>query len=198
MENETGLEKIYELIENFEFDQLTEFEKAVVLKHITKEEYLQQRQTILDTKALFSKLNVEEENRENGSIRILRYPIELYKVAASIIVIAGIGFLLSKNIHVSVPERITMVDTVYINRIDTLFITKSDTIDVIKERIIYKETRQPAADYATPFSSKEQYRPETDCNVDLCPDDISKFQMVKSKGNISHDKALSKFTATIN
>lgn len=199
MENEKGLERIYEFIENYNFDELSEFEKEIVFRHISEDEYTNMRITITDTKNLFEKLPIESgQSQKNKLGTLFRHPVELYKVAASIVLLVGIGFVLTKAISTQDSGLISMVDTVYVKQIDTLIIEKWDTMEVVKEKVVYREKPEKETKSAYIKITLEETNTTTDCSKNLCPDDIATINKVKANGSISRDTVLSDFIVSIN
>ena len=92
MKENKALERIYELIENYDFNDLSDFERSLVLKHISEKEYRSMRLTIVDTRNLFDKLPVDSKNFQPRTMKkLLNYSVELYKFAAAIIIFIGLG-----------------------------------------------------------------------------------------------------------
>ena len=56
MEQDKDLQRIYDLIEWYDFEELEESEKSFVCRHISEDEYNSMRSTLSDTKEFFSKV----------------------------------------------------------------------------------------------------------------------------------------------
>lgn len=197
METDKGLERVYELIESFDFNGLTEFEKSIVLSYISEKEFTDMRNTISDTKDLFDKLPLETSNENTGLKRIIKYPIQLYKVAAVILLIVVLGIAVLNSVPKDEKGRFAQVDTVYVDRFDTIIVEKINTVEVVKEKLVYREnsvqTNQESVDIELASNNSQN----TDCEIDLCPEDIEKFRTIKSSGSILQDSALSDFIVSI-
>lgn len=198
METDKGLERLYELIESYEFNELTDFEKDIVLKHISETEYTNIRNTISETKDLFEKIPMETSQKSLGIKRIINYPIQLYKVAAAILLFVVLGIAISKSVPEGEKEMFAQVDTVFVDRLDTIIVEKTNTVEVVKEKIVFRE--KPVQKNKEPIdielASISTQKP--DCEIDLCPEDMEKFRKVKASGSVLQDSALSDFLVSIN
>ena len=58
MENEKDLQRLYDLIELYDFEELQEREKSFIRRHISEDEYKSMRSTLKDTKELFVRLHL--------------------------------------------------------------------------------------------------------------------------------------------
>jgi hypothetical protein len=200
MEKENELARIYDLIEQFDFEDLPENEKSFILQQISIIEYNDMRSTIVDTKRLFSKYPDFEV--EKGNFLLLKktamIPIELYKVAAAILLFIGIGVAISKFHPVNNKALLAMVDTVYIDRTDTMIIKITDTLELVNEKIVYKDihTKKNFGDQTNNVILSESL--PIDCSKNICPTDISLMSKLKTKGSFSNDTMLKDFIVTLN
>lgn len=185
--------EIYDLIEQFDFDQLTEQQKSKVMEQVSEEEYRSMRETIVATNAFFenSPLNTEiPPLRSDSKIRVLAHKsIPLYQVAASVAVIIGLfGFFVLQQ--PTTNEKIVAIhDTVTRHTRDTVYRTIVDTIHHIKEQIVYVSMPQPT------IALSDNYH--TNCDVALCATDIDKFGQTGSNGAIAHDSMWKNYVARI-
>jgi hypothetical protein len=199
MKREQAIEKIYELIEQFDIDELSENEKSFVLKHISYAEYLTMRSTIVDTNELFSKFPGSAQKDKGLSLKKLAvYPVALYKIAVAIILLIGIGFLLRKNQLFSEKELLAVADTIYIEKNDTVVLEKTETIEVIKTKIVYKDLLgdQNLINQSETLIAAENY--QRDCSREICPDDMIVLSRIQTKGDFSEDSTLTDFIVTMN
>ncbi len=199
MKKEQAMEKIYDLVEQFDFEELSEIDKSFVLKHISYAEYATIRSTISDTNGLFSKNPVSPQKGKGFSLKKLAvYPVELYKIAAAILLILGIAFLISKNQSTSKKELITLIDTVFIEKTDTVVFEKTNTIEVVKTKIVYKDllADQNLISQSENAIMAEKY--QRDCSKEFCPDDMMALSKIKTKGNFSNDSTLTDFIVSLN
>ncbi|MBN2892492.1 MAG: hypothetical protein JXL97_11540 [Bacteroidales bacterium] len=199
MSNEKSIEQIYELIELFDYEELTQKQKEFVLLHITRKEYENMRSTIADTKELFAKYPETIKTKGKSSFKkILTFPLELYKVAAIVIILFGIGVLFSKMNSTTNQTNIFSNDTVFMTIIDTLFIEKIDTVEIVKNQIVYKNKEQKTNNFQedSPIYAEYNYPKINEFNVN--PDDIDVINKLKTNGNLSQDSALSDFVVTVN
>ena len=93
-------EKIFDLLESKSFDQLTENEKELVLRTISKDEYGELRNCIGDFLEADQAIEDPKLQRTGpakssiGLLEIAKYPIPLYKVAAGFLLLIGIFSIL--------------------------------------------------------------------------------------------------------
>jgi hypothetical protein len=191
MEKEKDLKKVYDLIEKYDFNELQESEKSFVRQHISVNEYNKMRSTLKDTKDLFRKLSEPvTHKRHNSFSRIARYPVELYKLAAIILLLLAIGIIFTKVRTVEPQELLAIIDTVYLE--------KTDTIEIIKETIVYKNL-PVNHNLITPANNilvTTYYK--NDCSYEFCPDDMESFLRTKYKGDFSNDFDLADFIVSTN
>jgi hypothetical protein len=134
------MEKIYEFLEKSDFTELSEKDRTYVLMSMTEAEYNNLRSTLKDTEILFSQsldsepdgavyasLIGRKENK-NRIFRILRYPVQFYKVAATIIVLTGLfSFIHFSNLHEQYNDSLSH-DTIYVYKTDTVSSRIADTL----------------------------------------------------------------------
>lgn len=103
--NELIEQKLYELMENFSFEDLSAVEKEFIENHFSKEEFIAQRGMMKELEALesaayvhkipTSKVDAPTPNKESNSIFKLKIPV--YTAAASIILAIALTTFLSTN-----------------------------------------------------------------------------------------------------
>jgi hypothetical protein len=207
MNTEQGNERIYELLEKYDFSELNNIDRAFVLNCMTEQEYNSMRKTIADTADYFSQAEEpflsnsifkSQENKAvqtNAFTKILKMPVELYKVAASIAVILAI-FLSFQHFKSSKPLQMLAVnDTVVVHKIDTVFSHFTDTVEVVKERVIYLSEKQINKKQPAAVSVQEL---SYDCNRDICPNDVDRIKAMSINCQISKDSVLADFVVTLN
>jgi hypothetical protein len=198
MEMEQPVEKLYRLIETFDFNELPESEKEFVLGHISFEEYNTMRATIADTMELFSKIPFKETGEKPGMLRkFLTYPVELYKIAAVFLLFTGIGFMFFIAGTMKQSRQIAAVDTVYVEKTNTVLLETRDTIRIITGRAVHKDHNNPGnqPSYNALITETVNYR--QDCSIEICPADIGKLSALKTKSDFSRDTALKGFITAI-
>lgn len=200
MSNKANLEKIYDLIEKYSFDELNEQQKELVINNITKKEYQDMRSTIDDTQKFFAKYpeNVIKEKKKTLK-QILAFPIEFYKVAASLLILLAIGFLYTHSLSKGNLENKKQIDTVFVSIIDTLMIKTTDTVEIIKEKTVYKN--QEIVQNTTNTKNETRYVSNNYSSISknaISVDDLKDFDKIKTKGDISQDSALSEFVVAMN
>jgi len=116
MSNKANLEKIYDLIEKYKFDELNDEQKELVIATISKNEYEDMRSTIIDTQSLFAKYpETTTKEKKKTFATILLYQLELYKVAALIILFIGFSFLYTQLSYDNKLDNKTQIDTVFVS-----------------------------------------------------------------------------------
>jgi hypothetical protein len=199
MKDEQHIARIYDLIEKYDFIELSEDDKELVLRHFSLNEYSDLRSTIADTKELFSKYPEGNKKTKLYQLRkIVMYRVELYKIAATILIIAGATYLFSTWDNSNNQKLIASVDTVYVKKTDTVLVYVGDTNVKIKENTEHKEFRKNISRSANTISISEGKQTERDCSKELCPKDIEKLNALKGKNDFSNDKSLTDFMVSFN
>lgn len=199
MEKDKNIEEVYSLIERLDFEELSDSEKDIVLSQISREEYTNIRSSIVDTKTLFA--DFSESSKEGKFTKIkqfILFPVELYKVAAVILLLFGMTFYLSRVHLLEEKELIAFVDTVYLTKLDTFFIERIDTIEFVKEKVIEKDIFVNQTITSQTNNSIKTANHQIDCDIDICPDDMVLLSKIKTKGNISQDTSIIDFIVSIN
>jgi hypothetical protein len=204
MSNEKALERIYDLLEQHDFESLSESDKNLVLEHMSHEEYKEMRSTVIDTRHLFNKYPMSSSVPKSGnhfSIKhITMFPVKLYKVAAVAILFICFGFALGKISNGSSHPLLVQapIDTVLIEKVDTVFSVKYDTIRVFKK--LMAKSRQPIHQNAglTYHIERDEAKPNLDCSRVLCPNDIEIVNRNKNENNFSKDAVLKEFIVSLN
>ncbi len=195
MKANENIEKVYELVEQFDFEELSEHDQFMVLAVISEVEYCAMRFSIKETQLYFAQDDLPilkatsfvREPRPNVLLRFLKQPIPLYKVAASILVMVGLfaGYEMIKpkqNKFFASAQNITTA-----MKRDTVFVNILDTLEIIKERIVYVE-RIECAQMAQvkPSESKSVL----DCDKEMCPKEIEMLKNLACNNKIGNDTVL--------
>ena len=156
MKANTHLERIYELLEQFDFNELPENDRIYVLSKMAEDEYINMRSSIKDTETFFSNSSEPEisvsllssiirtNHKPNLLIKILNKPVKFYQLAASIALLLAIYAIKQYSDLPDKNSAIPLYDTIFIQKIDTLSPKLSDTlgskladtVKYIKEKII--------------------------------------------------------------
>lgn len=205
MEDNNKIEKVYELIEQYEFAQLSDTEKRYVLSIMSECEYMQMRQTIAQVKSLFE-YDIEPINnipdnlyQNRGGVsnlkRLVNYPVKLYQVAASIAIILATFILYQYSGKGNESQMLVNNDTVFIRHVDTVYTKIYDTI-----RVIYKK-----AEYAPSYMARVeksnlpiQSTSKIDCKKELCPNEVEDITMMNGKNSISTDSTIRGIMLSLN
>lgn len=150
------LERVYELLEQFDFNELSENDRFYVLSKMSEKEYITLRSTIKDTENFFSNSSEPEINasllssiihtnhKPNILIKILNQPVKFYQLAASIALLLAI-YTIKQYTDLPIKNSVLpLYDTIFIQKIDTVYPKQADTISskladtvkLIKEKII--------------------------------------------------------------
>jgi len=199
MKDEQNIERVYDLVEQFDLIDLSEVDKEFVLQHISSKEYYDMRSTITDTKDLLSKYpNKQYKSKLLKMRKIASYPIALYKIAATILIISGAMFLFSLWGNSNHQKLIASVDTVLVKKTDTILVYVGNIDVKTKEKPERKESPQNISRGTNSISVSSGTLTERDCSKELCPKDIEKLNALKGKNDFSNDKSLTDFIVSIN
>jgi hypothetical protein len=198
MKNERALEKIYDLLEIFGFDELKTEEQELVLNYMSKADYENMRSSITDTRGFFS-TNEPEVYVDRPSVfkRIAYLRIEFYKVAAAILILCAAGFAVSLLTPKHSQNLLAVVDTVYIKQTDTLIIRVTDIVERIVEKPIYKVQKTKSSAEFVVNKLPESTIQKVDCAKEMCPEDLQKLTDIKNDNSFSNDKYLADFMVPI-
>ena len=206
METNPNRERVYGLLEQYDFIELSEHDKSYILSIMSEFEYINMRNALKQTQIFFAS-NVEpnlndslqallmrKDKGENKILKFLKLPIQLYKIAASTLIILGIYSV----IHYSYPKEknrlLALTDTIYINKTDTVFSRLVDTVKIIKERVVYKSSPNDILVSDKLLSnSKDDY----DCDKEICPNNIDKIKDLAFNNNVSNDTLWKDFIVSI-
>ncbi len=203
MNLEEQIGRVYDFIEEYDFVDLSESQKSVVLGVMSEMEYVQMRAAVVNTRNYLvdevapdlKTASFVRNERLDRFIYLMKTPIPLYRVAVLIVVIFSsfLAFKLMVN-DIRAPE-IASVKTSQVLNIDTVYITLVDTLEILKEKIVYIEKNQPIVD------EKSINVPaifELDCKTEICPNDIEQLKNLAYNNKISNDTLLKKFLQTLN
>ena len=180
MESNKNIEKVYELIEQYDFAELSEPDRLLVLSVITESQYSEMRKTVDDLKLdlksdIEPEINIPEIGKSNSDSRIrqlLNYRIKFYQVAASVAIIISTFFMfqhLNKN---NTDQMIAKSDAVIIQQIDF--------------------SRQKENDLITYSNSR------TDCDNSLCLSEMEDIIAMNSRNTIKNDSTTKGLLLSLN
>ena len=206
MENNNYTERLYDLIEQYDFNELTEENKQFVLTHSTKKEYEEMRLTLsltrnsMDNEPDFSVADMKPEFRNHQKsffVKVMTYPVSLYKVAAVVLLIPGIMYLFAKMDKPQNDINLSSVDTVYLKQKDVVEVVVKDTVEIIREKIIYRDNNPGNYTKDTYVSMPYLTAPARNCAIEVCPDDLHQFAQPSGKGSIANDTIYEYFISNI-
>jgi len=201
MEANNNIEKAYDLVEQFEFSELSKTDKSYILSIMTEAQYTKMRRTITDIKVSLENdiepiLNMPQaKSNKNKLLQLANYPIRFYKVAASIAIIMAIYFMVQKSTQNQTNQLIARNDTVIIHQIDTVYTKVYDTIRIIKSNV---RSVQVGILQSENLGLITQPNQSSDCNKELCPNEIGRIISMSNKNNISSDSALNGLLVSLN
>ena len=196
MKANENMERVYELLELFNFGELPEQDKSYILSVMSENEYTNLRSTLTDTEILFAnaeELNLNESlykalinkrKNENFLIRVLKQPVQFYKVAASVLIILGLFSIFHYTNLNDNNKKKASNDTIYIYKTDTVYSRFVDTVKLIKEKIVYiTQKKEPDQSLKLLSSAKPDY----DSSKEICPNDIDRIKAFVFNNNVSND-----------
>jgi hypothetical protein len=199
MKANQGVERVFELLEQFDFNELCEQDKIYVLSVITEKEYNNMRGTINDVGSFFTnsvdvninssiyKSLINKNKHVNILIKLLKRPIQIYKVAASAIVLIGLySFFHLTNLKEK-TSPITSNDTIFMYNTDTVYSKFVDTVRLIKQKIVFISREQDLLPSDKLLSNVEY---EYDQNKEICPGDIDIIIELGFNNSVSNDTIL--------
>ena len=189
-------EGVYELLEQFDFKELSEKDRIFVLSEMTESEYNDIRDTLKDTETFFSNSNepgindsllnsiIHSNHTPNILIRILNQPVKFYQLAASIILLLG---LFAIKQYSGIPDKNSALpssDTIYIQKTDTLSSKLADSIRILKNKIIYISSEKDNNTQAKLLSVAAN---EFDSGEVICPNSTYRIKEQPFENNVSSD-----------
>lgn len=203
MNLEEQIGQVYDFIEEYDFVDLSESQKSIVLGVMSEMEYVQMRAAVINTRNYLidevapnlKSASFVRNERLDRFIYLMRMPIPLYRVAVLIGVIFSsyLAFKLMIN-DKRAPEFASVLPS-QVLKIDTVYITLVDTLEVLKEKIIYIEKPQCLVN-ENPVIASAIF--ELDCENEICPKDIDQLKNLAYNNKISNDTLLKKFLQTLN
>jgi hypothetical protein len=203
MKTNENIEKVYDLVEQFEFSELSEPDKLYILSFMTENEYNDMRAVLKGITKVF-KNNAEPDFKTHQSpgkeksklLRFIHYPVQLYQVASCIVILFGLYFLFQNAIqHKEGKSLSSITDTSVIYKADTILARVYDTIRIGTTKVTYSknehnkmETKELTA------NSQINY----DCNHELCPGEVERIKDLTLRNNITNDSILKDFLVTLN
>jgi len=197
-----NMARVYELLEQFDWNELSEQDKSYILALMSDIEYIDMRNTLKETKNLFGHeaeptfndsfhtASINNNREENIFIKLLKQPIQLYKVVASVAFIIGIYSVIYYFNPQKKNDLSAFSDTILIHKTDTVYSRVIDTVRIIKEKIVYiPQMKSMDSPMKLMSNSKNEY----DCKIDICPNDIDEIKELAYNNNASGDTLLNDF-----
>lgn len=203
MENNKSIEKIYELIEQYDFAELSEQDRLIVLAVMSESEYNEMRKTVdnlkleltPDVEPEINMPKIEKVNSDSRIRRFLNYPIKFYQVAASIVVIISAFYMFQNSDKNISNQMIANNDTIVIRHIDTVYSIVNDTVEIIIEKV---------RTVKTDFQKQEEHdliaysNMKSDCSKNLCPNEIEDIITMNSVNTIKNDSTIKGVLLSLN
>ena len=203
MDAKNNIEKAYELIEQFEFAELSDTNRLYVLSVMTEDEYSKLRSTISGVKTLLEVdiepgSNILRLQRKSGSARLLQlvhYPVKLYQVAAGVAILTALYLFIEKPIHNTNIPLIARTDTVYMHKTDTVYARVFDTIKIFESKVHSIKADLKQNENKGFIAQSNQI---IDCNSYICPGEVGEITTMNTKNTISGDSALKEWLVSLN
>ncbi len=201
--NNNDVEKAYELLEQYDFSELTQENKLFILSVMSENQYTEMRAAIYKVNNLIEpdieariymsqNLNQKESNKIS---KFLNYPVQIYKIAASIAILTAGYLLIQKSNQNSTDKLLSNYKTITVHVTDTVYRQVYDTVKIVENKVL-------AIDSGTNLKDKNELtdRSEEDINCDkeLCPNDVAKIISLNNKNNISSDSSLNGILISLN
>ncbi|MBN1462725.1 MAG: hypothetical protein JXQ69_04380 [Paludibacteraceae bacterium] len=196
MKNEQHIEKVFDLLELYNFNELTQADKQLVLSVMTEVEYQDMRTTIGASKSYFDKeplVFVEKamETKQFSFPQVLKY-------AAVAVILVSVGFVGGKFSSSLNEVLIASNDTVYMEKLDTIFSVKRDTIKTRELITVATSSYAQAANIANPTTDENKpMEMQVDCSMDFCPNDMDLIAQSSTKNNMSNNRELEEYIPSI-
>jgi hypothetical protein len=202
MENNNSIEKAYELIEQYEFAELSEADKLYVLSVMTESQYAEMRRTIDNVKLVLEndiepiiRIPQKLKQPEDSKIRrLFNFQFKLYQVAASIAILITTFLIIQYSRENSTNQLIAKTDTIYVQHSDTLYTKVYDTIEVIREI----ERHPQNISQLKKTNLIVQSIKKSDCSNELCPNEIENITTMNTRNTISSDSILKEMLLRLN
>jgi hypothetical protein len=203
MQTNNTIEKVYELLERYEFTELSEIDRQHVLSVMNEDEYSKMRK-IIDNVKIELKGEIEpvksnppciRQSRESKLKHFLNYELKVYKVAAIIVILVTIFFLFKHSNSDNSNQVITKNDIITICHIDTVHTIIYDTVEIIKTKLNYTQSEIPKPEMNELISQSIH---KNDCSNSLCPNEIENISVMNSRNPISIDSTTKELLLTFN
>jgi hypothetical protein len=194
-------EKAFELAEQFEFMELSDKDKKYILSVMTEEEYNDLRKAIFVLPNYFVKdiepvTNIPQlalRHKKNQLKDLIFYPLQFYKVAASIIITFLIFSVYHHMNETQNSELIAQSDTVFIHRTDTVFQILHDTVWVVEKKNNFPKQSLVKNNTLENEITRSSYNKD-----DLHPDDVEKIIAMTNNNCLANDSVLKNLLELLN
>ena len=196
MSSDKKTNRVFELAEQFEFRELLNMDKKYILSVMTEEEYNDLRNTInslpnyfmRDIEPITNIPPIGYKHKNNRFTKFILYPLQLYKVAA-IIIIAFFLFNINQHNNENLnSELLTQNDTVFINKKDTIAQIIHDTVWVVETK-----NSIPRINRTENVINQTIYN-----EYDLSPDNVEKIMSMTNNNSLANDSILKSILVLLN
>jgi hypothetical protein len=208
MKENYDIERAYDLIEQFDFAGLPDADREFILSLMTRDDYEKMRDAVKGVAGIFTE-DIEPEEGfpaaltgrpgrpAKGIIKeIFTYPLQLYKVAAGIILLTGI-FALHRISDKKESGKMVSEnrDTVYMHTTDTVFSVVHDTFRLVvqKSNQDLKGFREEKGDKVIAVTSAQSER-----KMNFTPGQAEELQNLNCNDNMVKDTLLSEIIVSVN
>lgn len=197
METHDKEAQVFELIEMYDFDDLSPADKEIVLSVMTEKEYTQMRKSVSGIETAFEH-SIEppltfahpKTKRQSFISKLINYPLKSYQVAASIAVIFGCYFLLQKTDEGMIDDVVAHSDTIMIHKVDTLHSNVHYTVEIVKELEETVEEKQIDVGSGSPEGAAHMVAANQECETQICPHELESITTLNNRNSITNDTEL--------
>ncbi len=199
MKANTYFERIYELLEQFDFNELSEKDRIYVLSKIDEEDYVNMRSTLKDTETFFSNSSepnvndsllssiINTNHKPNTLIKILGQPVKVYQLAASIALLLAIYTIKQYSDFPDTNSTLPLHDTIIIQKTDsvhpklsdTVYSKLVDTVKSINEKILYISQGKDTSTLSNILSTTAYVFDSSKVVFTKTPDSIKELTFIK-------------------
>jgi hypothetical protein len=135
-----------------------------------------------------------KNRNENKFIQFIKLPVQLYKVAASILIAFGLYAIIQYSMPHEKNSLLSSGDTNIIYKTDTIYARLVDTVNIIKTKTVY--ILQKAENF-TSGKILSNVKIDYDCKKEICPDEVVEIKELTFNNNISRDTLLKDFIVSL-
>jgi hypothetical protein len=178
---------IADLLQRKAFEQLSESEQGEVLKHLSREDYidLYRAAEAATSFTRIENISVNASHKEDLLKRfqqkhqrvsplqlMLNKPVQVWKVACMILMLGGAGILFMLQVKKGASQ------VQYITQLDTLYLEKELPVKVYDTVYLTREVEKPSTTSAHPEYRSPKHNRKEETGQQLPPEDYSGINMI--------------------